>query len=115
MKIFLWKIEKLKEKQIKVSCKECLLKYAAKLISFSSKSKSQASVLIESAEKNVNKFALKDYTNTVYNNRKNRLNFADIPAETQKGLRKKSRTSPEKTRRRKSSQSICKQHGTSMP
>ena len=43
----------------KVSCKECLLKYAAKLISFSSKSKSQASVLIESAEKNINKFCFK--------------------------------------------------------
>ena len=51
---------------------------------------------------------------TVYNNRKNRLNFAAILAETQKGLRKKSRTSPEKTGRAKSRQSICKQHGTSM-
>ena len=38
----------------------------------------------------MNKSALKDYTNTVYNNNgNNRVNFADRLAETRKRLQKK--------------------------
>lgn len=71
-----------------------MLKYPAIINLFPSKSKNKKPNLIESVKLNLNKSALKDCTNIVYNISKQyqktlELNFADILVETQKGLQKK--------------------------
>ena len=68
-----------------------MLKYPAIINLFPSKSKNKKPNLIESVKLNLNKSALKDCTNIVYNISKQyqktlELNFADILVETQKGL-----------------------------
>ena len=83
-----------KKEKHKVTCKYCLLNFPAIINLFPSKSKNKKPNLIESAKLNLNKSALKDYTNIVYNiskqyQNKLGLNFADILVETQKRLQKK--------------------------
>ena len=79
----------------KINCKGYLLKHAAVINLFPSKSKNKKSILTQSVKLNLNKFTLKDCTNFVYNNANKPyqktfgVNFADILVETQKELQKK--------------------------